>query len=94
MPFMTNVILMLKNVRNYRIFLSIKTRKDYYANLNVKDIVDNKKFWRTVYSLIKPSQMRKSLERKIKQLLHKMELLNLLFSSAVKNLKITLILIP
>ena len=48
MPFMTNVILMLKNVRNYRIFLSIKTRKDYYANLNVKDIVDNKKFWRTV----------------------------------------------
>ena len=32
--------------------------------------------------------MRKSLERKIKQLLHKMELLNLFFSSAVKNLKI------
>ena len=48
MPFMNNVILMLKNVRNCRIFLSIKTRKDYYANLNVKDIVDNKKFWRTV----------------------------------------------
>ena len=48
MPFMNNVILMLKNVRNCRIFLSIKTRKDYYANLNVKDVVDNKKFWRTV----------------------------------------------
>ena len=48
MPFVNNVILMLKNVRNYRIFLSIKTRKDYYANLNLKDIVDNKKFWRTV----------------------------------------------
>ena len=48
MPFMNNVILMLKNVRNCRIFLSIKTRKDYYANLNVKDIADNKKFWRTV----------------------------------------------
>ena len=25
-----------------------KTKKTYYSNLNVKDIVDNKKFWKTV----------------------------------------------
>ena len=28
--------------RNYCVSLLRKTKKDYYANLNVKDIVDNK----------------------------------------------------
>ena len=37
--------------RNYCVFLSRKTKKDYYANLNVKYIVDNKQFWRTVKPL-------------------------------------------
>ena len=49
--------------RNYCVSLLRKTRKYYYSNLNVKDIVNNKQFWRTVknlYSLTKPSQMRKS----------------------------------
>ena len=36
-----------------------KTKKDHYANLNEKDIADNKQFWRTVKPLladkIKPS---------------------------------------
>ena len=48
--------------RNYCVSLLRKTKKDYYSN--VKDIVNNKQFWRTVknlYSLTKPSQIRKSL---------------------------------
>ena len=36
-----------------------KTKKDHYANLNEKDVADNKQFWRTVKPLladkIKPS---------------------------------------
>ena len=34
--------------RNYCVSLLRKNKKDYYANLNVKDIVNNKQFWRTV----------------------------------------------
>ena len=34
-----------KYVRFFR-----KTKKAYYSNLNVKDIVDNKKFWKAVKS--------------------------------------------
>ena len=26
-----------------------KTKKTYYSNLNVKNIVDNKKFWKNVF---------------------------------------------
>ena len=37
--------------RNYCVSLLRKTKKDYYTNLNVKDIVDNKQFWRTVKPL-------------------------------------------
>ena len=33
--------------RNYCVSLLRKTKKDYYANLNEKDIADNKQFWRT-----------------------------------------------
>ena len=29
-----------------------KTKKDYYGNLNEKDVIDNKKFWRTVKPLL------------------------------------------
>ena len=34
--------------RNYCVSLLRKTKKDYYSNLNVRDICDNKKFWSTV----------------------------------------------
>ena len=37
--------------RNFRASLLRKTKKDYYANLNEKDIADNKKFWQTVKPL-------------------------------------------
>ena len=37
--------------RNYCITLSRKYKKDYYGTLDVKDITDNKKFWKTVKPL-------------------------------------------
>ena len=36
--------------RNKCVSLLRKTKKAYYSNLNVRDIVDNKKFWKTVKS--------------------------------------------
>ena len=36
--------------RNKCVSLLRKTKKAFYSNLNVKDIVDNKKFWKTVKS--------------------------------------------
>ena len=70
-----------------------KTKKSNYANLNEKDIVDNKQFWRTV----KPwfSDKTKSNEKitlvedetVITQDEKNAEFLNLFYSSAVKNLK-------
>ena len=80
--------------RNYCISLLRKTEKDYYANLNVKDIVDNKQFWRTVKPLF--SDKTKSNEKitlvedetVTTQDEQNAELLNLFFSNAVKNLKI------
>ena len=70
-----------------------KTKKSNNANLNEKDIVDNKQFWRTV----KPwfSDKTKSNEKitlvedetVITQDEKNAELLNLFYSIAVKNLK-------
>ena len=37
--------------RNFCVSLLRKTKKDYCANLNEKDIADNKKFWQTVKPL-------------------------------------------
>ena len=34
--------------RNYCVSLLGKTKKQYYANLNEKDVADNKEFWKTV----------------------------------------------
>ena len=34
--------------RNYYVSLLLKTKTNYYANLNEKDLTDNKQFWRTV----------------------------------------------
>ena len=34
--------------RNYCVHLTRKTKKDYYENLNVNDVTDNKQFWKTV----------------------------------------------
>ena len=47
--------------RNYCVSLLRKNKKDYYANFNVKDIFDNKQFWRTVKPLF--SDKTKSNEK-------------------------------
>ena len=38
--------------RNYCIFLLRKTKTNYYANSNEKDLSDNKQFWQTVKPLL------------------------------------------
>ena len=38
--------------RNFCVSLLRKTKKKHYANLNQKDIADNKQFWRTVELLL------------------------------------------
>ena len=37
--------------RNFCVCLLRKTKKDYNGNLNEKDVIDNKKFWKTVKPL-------------------------------------------
>ena len=93
---LNNVItmsLLKKNKKQNKTKQNKKTKKSNYANLNEKDIVDNKQFWRTV----KPwfSDKTKSNEKitlvedetVITQDEKNAELLNLFYSSAVKNLK-------
>ena len=57
--------------RNYCITLSRKYKKDYYGTLDVKDITDNKKFWKTV----KPLFSDKSKSGKTETLDVKIELI-------------------
>ena len=79
---------------NYYVSLLWKTKKDHYANLNEKDVADNKQFWRAVKPLL--SDKIKSYE-KIALLEgdeiiiedgENAEILNTFFSNAVENLKI------
>ena len=37
--------------RNYRINLLRKTKREYFANIKINNIADNKKFWQTVKPL-------------------------------------------
>ena len=80
--------------RNFCVSLLRKTKKDYYANLNERDIADNKKFWQTVKPLFSD---KVKLKEKITLVQGEMismedeknaELLNAFFSSAVSNLNI------
>ena len=80
--------------RNKCVFLLRKTKMNYYGNLNEKDIVDNKKFWK----IIKPFVSDKSINNdkihlnengeSINSKTKTAEVLNEFFSNIVKNLKI------
>ena len=82
---------------NYCVSLLKKSRKKHFANLNEKDILDNKLFWKT----IKPSfsdkimtRNRRNLkksekEEKIKTELETEKVLNEFFSNIVINLEIS-----
>ena len=48
--------------RNFCVSLLRKAKKDYYGNLNEKDVIDNKKFWKTVKPLF---QIRQNLLKKL-----------------------------
>ena len=71
-----------------------ETKKDYYANLNKKDVPDNKQFWRRVKPLlsdkVKSSEKITLVEGEeiINEDGENAEILNIFFSNAVKNLKI------
>ena len=47
--------------RNYCVSLLRKVKRDHYANLDEKDVADNKQFWRTVKPLL--SDKMKSSEK-------------------------------
>ena len=90
----TNILAYAKQ-RNFCVsLLKQKTKKDYYANLNEKDIANNKKFWQTVKALF--LDKAKSKEKNtlvIGEIIStedekNAELLNAFFSSAVNNLNI------
>ena len=34
--------------RNFSVSLTRKEKSKYFANLNIKDVTDNKKFWKTI----------------------------------------------
>ena len=38
--------------RNYCVSLLRKSKREYYSNLDVKNITDNKTFWKTVKSFL------------------------------------------
>ena len=37
--------------KNYCVNLLRRTKKNYFANINISSVTDNKKFWKTVKSL-------------------------------------------
>ena len=80
--------------RNYCASLLRKTKKDHHANLDEKDVADNKQFWKTVKPLlsnkVKSSEKITLVEGEeiITEGGENAEILNKFFSNAVKNLKI------
>ena len=80
--------------RNFCVSLLRKTKTKHYANLNHKDIADNRQFWKTVKPLL--SDKSKSNEKItlveaneiISEDKDNAEILNSFFANAVKNLKI------
>ena len=80
--------------QNFCVTLLRNTKKDYYGNLNKKDVIHNKKFWKTAKPLF--SDKAKSSEKVT--LIHEdkvittddenAKILNSFFSNVVKHLKI------
>ena len=80
--------------RNFCVSLLRKTKKDYCGNLNQKDVIDNKRFWKTPKPL--SSDKVKSSEKITLVYENKIitsdnenaKILNSFFSNVVKHLKI------
>ena len=81
--------------RDYCVSLLKKSKKKYFANLNEKDILDNKLFWKTWKPSLSDKVMtrdRINLSEKgelVKTELETAEVLNKFFSNIAKNLEIS-----
>ena len=86
--------MLYKKQRNYCVSLVKKTKREYYSNLKIKDVTDNKKFWKTVkpflsdkgvtierITLVENDEVLESDERAS-------EVMNDFFTHAVSNLNI------
>ena len=92
-PIVANKLAYTKQ-RNFCVSLLRKVKREYFANLNEKNITDNRKFWQTV----KPFLSEKNKSREKITLVKNEEIisddvevantLNNYFSNVVKNLKI------
>ena len=80
--------------RNYYVSLLKKSKKKYFANLNEKDILNNKLFWKTKKLSLSDKVMtrdRINLCEKVESVkteLETAEVLNKFFSNTVNNLEI------
>ena len=80
-----------KQQRNYCVNLTRKVKRDYYTNLDIKKVTDNRKFWST----LKPCFSDKSIFKKNITLIEKdiiisedvevAEIMNTFFSESVNN---------
>ena len=81
--------------RNYCISLLKKSKNKYFRNLNEKDILNNKPFWKKITALLSNKVMttdRINLSEKVESLkidLEKAEVLNKFFSNIANNLEIS-----
>ena len=83
-----------KKQRNYCVSLLRKTKREYYSNLDVKNITDNKTFWKTVKRLLsdKVTSTQKITpienDKIVKNDNDTARVLNTFFSNIVRDLKI------
>ena len=81
--------------RNYCVSLLRKSKRGYYENLNIKNVTDNKLFWKSVKPLLSDKSLirdRINISEKGKILKTRSETaesLNSFFSNIVKNLNIS-----
>ena len=85
-----------KKIRNYCVNLLRRSKKRYYNNLNTKDIMDNKRFWKTIKPLFtekaKHTQNITLIEKNvlITEKENGAEKFNSFFINVVPELKITI----
>ena len=83
-----------KKQRNYCVSLLRKTKREYYSNLDVKNITDNKTFWKTVKRFLsdKVTSTQKITpienDKIVKNDNDTARVLNTFFSNIVRDLKI------
>ena len=72
--------------RNYCVSLLRKSKRRYYENLNIKNVTDNKLFWKSVKPLLSNKSRISEKGEILKTESETAETLNSFFSNIVKNL--------